>query len=153
MHLVVAMLVALVLAAGAGPTHADRTVGDLRLEMSVGKASYAPGEPVAVSLRVANTSSAAVVVTTSGQPYDVAVRQRGALVWLWSHDRPAAAAARTQTLGPGDALTFQARWDQRDLQGRQVEPGQYDISCIFAGGQRPGGPALGVGPVRVTISR
>lgn len=152
MNAVVAVLFALVVAAGAGPTRADRAVGDLRLEMTVGKAAYAPGEPVAVSMRVTNVSSAPLVVTTSGQGYDVAVRQRGALVWLWSHDKPAV-AARIQTLAPGDTLTFQARWDQRDLQGRQVEPGQYDISCIFSGGQRPGAPAVEVGPVRISIGR
>ncbi len=143
----------LILAAAAAPAGVERTVGDLRLEMTVGRTSYPVGEPVTVSLRVVNSSASPLTITTTGFAYDVVVRQRGALLWQWTHDKAAAQVIRTQQLAPGSALTYNARWDQRDLQGRQVEAGSYEIACLFLGQHRQGTTSTDVGPVRITISR
>jgi hypothetical protein len=152
-YVVVSIILILATVVAAAPA-AERTAGDLRVEMTVGRTSYTIGEPVMISARAVNVTSAPVTVTTStGFTYDVLVRQRGALVWQWSHDKAATQAVRTQQLGPGAALTFSARWDQRDLQGRQVEPGSYDISCLFLGQHRQVTSPVDVGPVRITISR
>lgn len=149
-------LVVLVLAAaalGGPPVRVDRTVGDLRVEMTVAKATFQPGEPVTVAMRVTNVSAAPITVTTGGQPYDVLVRQRGALVWQWSHDKAFTQAVRHTEMTPGDARSYQASWDQRDLQGRPVEPGTYEVSCVLMTGQRSGPPSVEVGPVRISIAR
>ena len=150
------LLVVLILAAAAvgGPVvRADRTVGDLRLEMTVAKASFQPGEPVGITMRVINVSGAPVTVTTGGQQYDVLVRQRGALVWQWSHDKAFTQAVRTIEMPPGDTRSYQTSWDQRDLQGRAVEPGAYEVSCVLMTGQRSGPQSAEVGPIRITIAR
>jgi hypothetical protein len=152
-YLIATLILIVATAVAAAPGGVERTAGDLRLEMSVGRTAYQYGEPVAVSLRVANVTSAPVTITTTGFTHDVVVRQRGALVWQWSHDKASVQVVRTQQLPPGGALTFSARWDQRDLQGRQVEAGSYDITGVFLGQHRQMTGPTDVGPVRITISR
>jgi intracellular proteinase inhibitor BsuPI len=152
-YVIVAVILILATAVAAAPAASERTAGDLRLEMTVGRTSYSVGEPVLVSARAVNMTASPVTITTTGFTYDVLVRQRGALVWQWSHDKAATQMVRTQQLAPGAALTFSARWDQRDLQGRQVEMGSYEVSCAFLGQYRQMSGPTDVGPVRITISR
>lgn len=148
--LVVVIMAALV-AAGAG---ADRQVGDLRLVLAVGKLAYRQGEPVTLQLRVTNTGAGPLSLSaSSGQQYDLIVRQRGAVIWQWSHDKAFVQVMRETTMAPGETLTFSGSWDQRDLQGRQVETGAYDVSAVFFGAQRGGPRSIEVGPIRITIGR
>lgn len=149
----VILLLLLAVAGGAAPPQAERTVGDLRLEMTSDRSAYAAGDPVLVTLRVTNTAAIPAEVTTGGQQYDVVVRQRGALIWQWSHDKAFVQVIREMTLAPGQVLTYKASWDQRDLQGRRVEAGTYEIYCVFLGSQRGVPASTEVGPVRVTIGR
>ncbi len=148
------LAVALMLAGGVASPRAERTVGNLRVDMAVGKATFQAGEPIAIVMSVTNTGAAPLSLTmTSAQQYEVIVRQRGALIWQWSHDKAFAQVVRDTELTPGGTLSFQVTWDQRDLQGRRVEPGSYDISCLFLGAQRPGPRSVEVGPVRISIGR
>jgi hypothetical protein len=150
--LVLAVIVAL-LGGGAG-LNAERTVGDLKADLSVSKGTYAPGEPVSARLRVTNTASSPIPITTyTGQQSDLIVRQRGALIWQWSHDKAFTQVVRESTLTPGETLAFTWIWDQRDLQGRQVEPGRYELWAVFMGAQRSGPRSVETGPVRIVIGR
>lgn len=149
----VILFLLLVVAGGAAPPQADRTVGDLRLEVTSDRSAYATGDPVLITLRVTNTASLPVDLTTGGQQYDAIVRQRGALIWQWSHDKAFVQIVREVTLAPGQVLTYKASWDQRDLQGRRVEAGTYEIYCVFFGSQRAGPASSEVGPVRIMIGR
>ena len=147
-------LAAVALTGTAGPQMADRTAGDLRLQLSVSRSTYRVGEAVATHMRVSNVASTPVGITSySGQQFDVLVRQRGALIWQWSHDKAFVQVVRESTMPPGESLSFDWTWDQRDLQGRQVEPGTYDLSAVFLGAQRGGPRSIEVGPIRVTIGR
>ncbi len=151
--LIAGVLIAVVaLTAIAGPA-ADRAAGDLRLLLAVGKATYRPGEPVAINLRVTNGGGEVALTVYSGKQYDFIVQQRGALIWQWSHDKGFAQVVRETKMAPGESLAFNWTWDQRDLQGRQVEPGTYEISAMFFGVQRGGPRSIDVGPVRITIGR
>ncbi|MDR7417716.1 MAG: BsuPI-related putative proteinase inhibitor [Armatimonadota bacterium] len=147
------VLVLVAIASVGGAVRAERTAGDLRLEMSVARGVFQVGEPVHISLRVSNISGTPVTLTSGGQQYDVIVRQRGALVWQWSHDKGFAQVVRSVEMAPGDARTYKASWDQRDLQGRPVEPGTYEVSCVLLAAQRSGPASVEVGPVRITIAR
>jgi hypothetical protein len=151
--LLVLVVVVALLGGGSG-LNAERTVGDLKADLSVAKGVYAPGEPVAIRLRVTNVASSAIAITTyTGQQSDLIVRQRGALIWQWSHDKAFTQVVRESTMSPGETLAFAWTWDQRDLQGRQVEPGRYDISAVFMGAQRSGPRSVETGPVRIVIGR
>jgi hypothetical protein len=141
----------LVVGGSAVSPRAERTVGDLRLDMTVVRWNVGLAEPVAVTMNVTNTSSQPVTITFGGQPYDVLVRQRGALVWQWSHDKAFVQVIRTIELAPGQARTYTAVWDQRDLQGRQVEAGPYDLYWVFMASQRGSPKKVEVGPIRVVI--
>jgi hypothetical protein len=152
MSVVVIVLIVVAAMGGAG-THADRTVGDLRAEASVAKATFQPGETVGITMKVTNVSGSAVTVTSGGQQYDVVVRRRGALVWQWSHDKGFAQVMRSVEMAAGTTRTYQASWDQRDLQGRPVEGGAYEIFCTLMAAQRSGPPNIEVGPLRVVVGR
>ncbi len=139
---------------GGGPViRSEATGGGLRLELLVGGASYRVGEAVAVTLRVTNVAAGPVAVTFGGQQFDVLVRQRGGLIWQWSHDKAFAQVIRTRTLAPGEAMTYSASWDQRDLQGRQVDPGPYDLHGVFLGSQQSGPRSVEAGPLRIALGR
>ena len=151
---IVALLILAALVSGAAAPSAERSVGDLKVQLSVSRAVFQVGEAVPIRLQVTNLAGAPTVLTMySGQRYDVLVRQRGALIWQWSHDKAFVQVVRESTMAPGETLSFDWTWDQRDLQGRQVEPGAYDISAVFMGAQRSGPRSVEAGPVRITIGR
>ena len=59
-------------AAGVAGAAADRSVGDLRLSLAVGRTSYHPGETVTVQLRVTNAGGGPLSLSaSSGQQYDL----------------------------------------------------------------------------------
>ncbi|MDR7556065.1 MAG: BsuPI-related putative proteinase inhibitor [Armatimonadota bacterium] len=147
---VVAVVLTILLA--ATPPVAERAVGDLRLQVTVGKEMFVRGEPVGIVLRVVNSAPTPVtLVFPSSQQFDLVVRQRGALIWQWSHDKAFLQVIREVSWAPGEVRTFAGQWDQRDLQGRQVDPGAYDVYAAFLGRARGETRGTEVGPVRITI--
>ena len=151
---IVALLILAALVSGAAAPSAERSAGDLKVQLSVSRAAFQVGEAVPIRLQVTNLAGAPTVLTmSSGQRYDVLVRQRGALIWQWSHDKAFVQVVRESTMAPGETLSFDWTWDQRDLQGRQVESGVYDIWAVFMGAQRSGPRSVEAGPVRITIGR
>ncbi|MGQ0548875.1 MAG: BsuPI-related putative proteinase inhibitor, partial [Armatimonadota bacterium] len=112
----IVVLVILVTVAGAiaGPA-LERTQGDLRLRIAIMKATYLVGEPIEIRLAVTNGASAAIPLTWyTGQHSDVLVRQRGALIWQWSHDKAFTQAVRESTMAAGERLFYGWMWDQTD---------------------------------------
>ncbi len=155
MRVTIAALVILVaaVAAMAGPS-VERAQGDLRLRIAIMKSTYLVGEPIEIRLAVTNAASAAVPLTWyTGQHSDAFVRQRGALIWQWSHDKAFTQAVRESTMAAGERVFYGWMWDQTDLQGRQVEPGAYEIWAAFKGSQRSGPRSVETGPLHITISR
>jgi hypothetical protein len=138
----------------AAPTTVERMEGTLRVQASVAVRAFAVGTPIPLVLSVRNTGSAAAVVTfMNGQRYDaVARRPRGDEVWRWSHDRAFVQVVQTVTLAPGEEQAYRVTWDQRDFQGRQVDPGMYELVAIFMG--QVGGSTRGsvtLPPLTITI--
>lgn len=129
---VVAVLAA---AAGAQPLTVERTEGGLRLEASLPRRAFAPGEPVEVTVTARNVGAAPLaVVFNSGQRVDLVVRRpRGDEVWRWSHDKAFTQAIQTLLLRPEERSVLRVAWDQRDLQGRRVDPGSYEAIVLFMG--------------------
>ncbi len=152
--LAVLVAVAAAIAGPAAVVSVERTHGDLRLRLSVAKSTFHVGEPVEARLAVTNAAPAAIPLTWyTGQQADLRVRQRGALIWQWSHDKAFTQAVRESTVAAGERLFYGWMWDQTDLQGRQVEPGAYEVWAEFKGSQRSGPRSVETGPLQITISR
>lgn len=156
MALVIGLIIgALAVTAGAAPMTVERTEGVLALEGSLGKRAFQAGEPVRMTLVVRNTGTAPLSLTfTSGQRADFIVRRpRGDEVWRWSHDQAFTQAIQTAVLRPQDALTITEAWDQRDLQGRRVDPGPYEVIAVFLGRVSDGRAPLTLPPLAFVISK
>jgi len=139
--------------AGAAPVTVERTEGNLTLAASVSKRAFAPGEPVGIHFTVRNAAAGALgVMFTSGQRFDVIVRRsRGDEVWRWSHDKAFIQVIQTATLLPQEALSFSVSWDQRDFQGRRVDPGTYDLIAVFMG-RLNDKASIALPPIGITIA-
>lgn len=101
------------------------------------------GTAVHIKLVVRNTGSAKMQVIQSADPapdYDLTViRQDGSIVW--QRVLPGdilTTAAEMYTLAPGESRDLETiSWNQRDLQGRPVEPDRYRLYGLFYGGAGP----------------
>lgn len=88
-----------------------------------------------VTLQARNTGTAPLSLAfSSGQRFDLSVRRpRGEEVWRWSHDKAFIQVVESVTLDPGETMSFQVTWDQKDFQGRLVDPGAYRAVAVFMG--------------------
>jgi len=144
----------LAVAAGAQPVIVERTEGALRLEASLSQRVFALGEPVEVTVVARNVSSAPLgVVFTSGQRVDLIVRRpRGDEVWRWSHDKAFTQAIQTVLLRAQESVVLRVAWDQRDLQGRRVDPGTYEAIAVFMGrAESAGRPPVPLAPLAFSV--
>lgn len=146
----------IVLAAAAAPVMVDRVEGSLRYEAAIPRRTFAPGEFVDATITVRNIGSTSVSLTfTSGQRYDLIVRRpRGDEVWRWSHDKAFIQVIQSITLKPQESLPpFRDGWDQRDFQGRRVDPGAYEMLAVFLGSVSGGSREVQLPPLPFAIGR
>jgi hypothetical protein len=97
------------------------------------------GTAVPVKLVVSNTGSTKVEIlqTPAPQDYNLSIaRKHGRIVWQrWPPDAALSTAGDLYSLAPGQSRELETiSWDQRDLNGRQVGLGRYEIQGIFFGG-------------------
>ena len=87
------------------------------------EAHYLPGEPIEVKLAITNTSSDVIVM--SQYPPEIRVTP-----WQDRDNILASRAGGTQPLEikPGDTITVDFTWDQKDKEGKQVPPGWYAVT-------------------------
>lgn len=138
-----------------GARMVERVDGSLRYAAAIPRQQFDPGEAVEVTIAVKNVGGGPAAITfPSGQRYDLAVRRpRGDEVWRWSHDKAFIQVIQTVTLKPGEALSFKVAWDQRDLQGRRVDPGTYEVIAIITGrGDGAGRPSVQLPPLQFTVT-
>jgi hypothetical protein len=144
----------LAISAGAQPLSVERTDGGLRLQASLAQRVFAPGEPVEVTVVAHNLSAGPLgIVFNSGQRVDLIVRRpRGDEVWRWSHDKAFTQAIQTLHLRPQESSMLRVAWDQRDLQGRRVDPGVYEAIVVFMGRTEGAGRGMAMlAPLTFTI--
>ncbi len=145
---------AMVLVAAASPLSVERVESGLRVDASLPRPSYDPGQALEIALTATNPGGAPVTVTfTSGQRFDLIIRRpRGDEVWRWSHDKAFIQVIQTVTLQPSESLSFKIPWDQRDYQGRRVDPGPYEAVAVFLGATG-GGREIRLPPLAFTIGQ
>lgn len=129
------LVVAIGVVAAATPTTVELHQGSLQLKASVARTAHAIGEAVEVTLAVQNVGTAPLTLTfASGQSFEIVVRRpRRDEVWRFSHDKAFTQAVQVRTWKPGETVLYRGTWDQRDLQGRRVDPGPYEAVAIFLG--------------------
>lgn len=150
----IVLLLALAVAAAPGTPAVERIEGGLRYEASIPKRSFGAGEPVEVTITIRNTGGSPASLTfPSGQQYDLLVRRpRGDEIWRWSHDKAFIQVIRTVTIRPNEPLTLKESWDQRDYQGRRVDPGTYEvIAFVTTRSEGSDRPAVQLPPLQFTI--
>jgi hypothetical protein len=97
------------------------------------------GTAVPIKLVVSNTGGTKVQVLQAAPPpaYDLIItRKDGRVIWRrLPPDAVLATAGLLYSLTPSQSYDLETiSWDQRDLHGRQVEPGRYEIKGSFYGG-------------------
>src|SRR5438552_2450141 len=76
-------------------------------------------------------SSSVTCQLPTEQIFDVLFTRQGKLIWQWSQGRAFTQAFTRLTLSPGESRVFNERWDQRDVQGRYVPAGEYEMFAVF----------------------
>lgn len=96
------------------------------------KDEYASGEEVTIWLRVENNSDKPTSLTfPTSQRYDIIITKDGKEVWRWVYEKVFAMAITVLKMKPGEVLSFEERWRQRDNEGNNAEPGDYKINGVM----------------------
>jgi hypothetical protein len=97
--------------------------------LEVEKDTYELGEPIEMTLRIANCATEPITRTFADeQRYDFSAREVGGVeVWRWSRGMDFAETLGEVTLEPEQEVTFSETWDQVDDEGQQVKAGEYEL--------------------------
>jgi hypothetical protein len=100
-------------------------------------AEVSAGQRVPIRLKVKNSGHYAIELPLGGRPaHDVVVTRRdGTEIWRWMHGRAIQDILELRRLLPGEELTFEAEWRQRDSAGKPVAPGTYWVRGVVLAGQ------------------
>jgi hypothetical protein len=98
----------------------------LTVQVAVGRAAYAAGEPIALTLGVRNPTDLAVTLRfATGQRYDFVIESAaGAEVWRWSAERAFTQVLGEQIVPPGWELNYNETFAGR------LAPGTYRVRGI-----------------------
>jgi len=109
-------------------------IEDTVATLTTNKKVYNVGEDVEMTVVLQNRSNELIdLLFKSGQTYDFIVKKmpEGKEVWRWSEGRFFTEAIWTMFLEPGERKTYVIKWDQKDNNSQQVEPGTYKIEALI----------------------
>lgn len=121
-------------------TKADTEVKDLHFSLKMDNAVYRSDEAVMLKLGVRNAGDKPVVIDfpSSLESDFVVERERDFFffkvpfeVWRYSAQGGDMDNPHKITIKPGEEKIFQAKWNQTDFNGKQVQPGKYRITGIM----------------------
>ncbi|MEW6379918.1 MAG: BsuPI-related putative proteinase inhibitor [bacterium] len=98
------------------------------------KALYSQGEEIIITFTVTNYRGAEPITLnfTSGQRFDGVVKDSaGKEIFRLSDNKFFTLSLAFIELEPGETLSFQDRWDQKDSQGSLVPPGTYTLEAFL----------------------
>ncbi|MFQ6019997.1 MAG: BsuPI-related putative proteinase inhibitor [Dehalococcoidia bacterium] len=103
------------------------TQAETPITVTTDKREYRVGEPVVMTLVLANRSGQAITLEyRNSQRYDFRVADSdGRVVWRWSEDKLFAQVIGRERLEPGESLQFSETWDQTEARGEPLPPGDY----------------------------
>jgi len=121
-------------------TNADTEVKDLHFSLKMDNAVYRADEPVILKLGVRNVGEKPVVIEfpSSLESDFVVERERDFFffkvpfeVWRYSAQGGEVDNPHKIAIKAGEEKIFQAKWNQNDFNGKQVQPGKYRITGIM----------------------
>ncbi len=109
------------------PTPSFPFEGPIGIDLTTFGAFFDEGEPIQLAITVAVRDPMTLYYRTS-QRYDLAViNSQGQEVWRWSRERAFAQVTAEVALEAKEMLSFAETWDQRDNDGQQMPPDNYQI--------------------------
>ncbi len=115
---------------------------------------YSPGSEIGFLLTMQNPADEALVLACSdAQVYDIEVfNSDNVLVWNWAHGQSLESTGAGLSIDPGESITYEEAWDQRDNDGDQVPAGTYAVygSCVCGSVLTPDGTVRGPQYIEIT---
>lgn len=103
------------------------TTDGIELILRTDKRVYREKEPIKMQLTVTNKGNEPFKYTfPSSQIYDFVVKKEGKVVWYWSVDKAFITVLTEWVLKPQYSIVYSETWDQKDIHGNFVPPGQYE---------------------------
>ena len=110
----------------------------IALKNSAGKEArdFPAGAVITFVVTVKNQAAAPRTLTLpTGQTHEVVVTDAGHKeVWRYSRGRMFAQVIVDLTLKPGESRSYTAAWDQTDVKGKALPPGDYEAVGLVPGG-------------------
>lgn len=110
-----------------GPSPAPRPEKYIKVEQTVDKDAYLPGKEVLITLSFQNVNTEPLELAHF-PPVAVKIMQKGQYGELIRTLPP---GEDSRVLAPGETITHTLIWDQRDDQGKPVDPGHYNIDLMY----------------------
>ena len=131
-----------------GPSPAPRPEKYIKVEQTVDKDAYLPGEEVVIKLSFQNVNTEALELAHF-PPVAVKIMEKGQYGELLRTLPP---GEDTRVFAPGETITHTLMWDQRDDQGKPVDPGHYNIDLMYVYlDERPAGVSVMMSGQGLTI--
>lgn len=132
--------------------------GDLVFTLTTAdeRAVFERSETIPLRFTVRNTGTTAVDYTIGPPERDLRAERDGQTVWQDSFGKAFPAVLYNRSLAPGETLTYEVSWNQRNNDETQVASGIYTINAWLLAGL-PGSPPprpetdLDSGPITITI--
>lgn len=109
---------------------------ELKNPSGVAAREFPAGAAISFVVTIKNQASAARTLTLpTGQTHDVVVMDAGHKeVWRYSRGRMFAQVIVDLTLKPGESRSYTTTWDQTDVKGKALPPGDYEAIGLVPGG-------------------
>lgn len=113
--------------------YTTRLVRGLLYILILNQRTYDQGEPIRIRLLKVNVTGATIVLRyPTGQRFELVVRRRpgDVEVWRYSRERFFTQVEGTVTIRPNQYAIYEYTWNQRNIQGRQVTPGDFVLEAF-----------------------
>jgi len=117
---------------------AVRDANALLFSIGTDKDEYSSGEEVRIQIRVENNGDKPANLTfPTSQRYDIIITKDGKDIWRWAYEKVFTMAITVLKMKPGEVLSFEERWRQRDNEGNDAGSGYYKINGVMKVKGRP----------------
>jgi hypothetical protein len=118
--------------AAQGTGRAGSPQDSVHVTVGLNEGSYAIGEPMIMKLTARNTTGRMLRLTfPTAQRFDFIVRQGKQVIWQWSNGKMFAQVIGRLSVGPGDSVSYEYRWDQKLSDGSNPDLGPYTIQGVL----------------------